>query len=66
MKPFLGKPFIFSRLFTVIGGITLVSMLLFQSFGTESIANASNRDEFPGRRQGGGTHWVMPKPSDVE
>ncbi|MGF1516226.1 MAG: hypothetical protein ACFCVB_00270 [Nodosilinea sp.] len=35
-------------------------MVLFQAFGLESIASANSRDEFPGRRQGGGTHWVSP------
>jgi len=37
-------------------------MLLIQVFGVQSVANASDRDEFPGRRQGGGTHWIVPEP----
>lgn len=24
---------------------------------------SSNKDDFPGRRQGGGTHWVVPAPT---
>jgi hypothetical protein len=66
MKPTQERTLIFSRLFTVVGGISLISIILFQAFATQSIANASSRDEFPDRRQGGGTHWVVPQPSDVE
>ncbi|WP_255534522.1 hypothetical protein [Nodosilinea sp. LEGE 07298] len=40
-------------------------MVIFQAFGMESVASADNRDEFPGRRQGGGTHWVSPHPAQV-
>jgi len=43
-----------------IGLLSLAAMILFQAFGLESIASANSRDEFPGRRQGGGTHWVSP------
>ena len=49
-----------SRLIITIGTLSLGAMVLFQAFGVESVASASSRDEFPGRRQGGGTHWVMP------
>ncbi|MFQ4139540.1 hypothetical protein PGN35_024820 [Nodosilinea sp. PGN35] len=43
-----------------IGVLSLGLMLIFQAFGTGSAASANSRDEFPGRRQGGGTHWVTP------
>lgn len=43
-----------------VGALSLAMMILFQAFGLESIASANSRDEFPGRRQGGGTHWVSP------
>lgn len=43
-----------------VGLLSLTAMVLFQAFGLESIASANSRDEFPGRRQGGGTHWVTP------
>ncbi len=43
-----------------LGALSLTMMVLFQAFGLESIASANSRDEFPGRRQGGGTHWVSP------
>ncbi len=43
-----------------VGVLSLAVMVLFQAFGLESIASANSRDEFPGRRQGGGTHWVSP------
>lgn len=48
------------RLVMAIGALSLGAMILFQAFGLESAASANSRDEFPGRRQGGGTHWVMP------
>jgi hypothetical protein len=54
-----------SRLLIVIGLLSLGSMLVFQAFGVESVASASSRDEFPGRRQGGGTHWVSPSPVEL-
>lgn len=49
-----------------VGAISLLSLILMQAFGTNSFANASSRDEFPGRRQGGGTHWVAPADISVE
>lgn len=48
------------RLLIAIGTLSLGAMLTFQAFGIEAAASANSRDEFPGRRQGGGTHWVMP------
>lgn len=49
-----------------ISAFSLLLMVLFQAFGMSAIANASSsRDEFPGRRQGGGTHWVTPAPSPL-
>jgi hypothetical protein len=48
------------RLVIAIGALSLGLMILVQAFGLESAASANSRDEFPGRRQGGGTHWVMP------
>lgn len=44
------------------GLLSLSAMLLIQVFGVQSVAHASERDEFPGRRQGGGTHWIVPGP----
>jgi hypothetical protein len=55
-----------SDLIVFISIVSLVSMILAQAFSTSSFANASNRDEFPGRRQGGGTHWVIPTPANFE
>jgi hypothetical protein len=51
-----------SNLMTALGISSLLAIVLFQAFSPDSFANASNRDEFPGRRQGGGTHWVLPTP----
>lgn len=48
----------------VIGVLSLVFLVLFQAFGLNSVASADSRDEFPGRRQGGGTHWVSPTPAE--
>jgi hypothetical protein len=55
-----------SNLLIAVGLLSLLSMVTVQAFGTSSFANASSRDDFPGRRQGGGTHWVMPAPSSFE
>ncbi len=49
-----------------IGTLSLLLMIMFQAFGVSSMASANSRDEFPGRRQGGGTHWVTPSPSMVD
>ena len=49
-----------------IGTLSLAAMVIFQAFGMESVASAKSRDEFPGRRQGGGTHWVIPNPEAVQ
>ncbi|MBD2233919.1 hypothetical protein [Phormidium tenue] len=43
-----------------IGMLSLAILIILQAFGTGSVASANSRDEFPGRRQGGGTHWVTP------
>ena len=43
-----------------VSALSLGSILAVQALGLGAIASASNRDEFPGRRQGGGTHWVIP------
>jgi len=48
------------RLLLTIGTLSLGAMLTLQTLGIASVASANSRDEFPGRRQGGGTHWVMP------
>ncbi|MGG6242348.1 hypothetical protein ACQ4N7_27355 [Nodosilinea sp. AN01ver1] len=49
-----------------IGTLSLTVMVIFQAFGMQSIASAKSRDEFPGRRQGGGTHWIMPEPTAAQ
>jgi hypothetical protein len=55
-----------SNLVVAVGMMSLLAIILVQAFSTSSFANASNRDEFPGRRQGGGTHWVAPSPANFE
>lgn len=49
------------RLLTSLGLVCLLSGVLLQTFQAEAIASSSgHRDGFPGRRRGGGTHWVLP------
>ncbi len=60
MQPPLEQRFRSGYSVFAIGVLSLAMMVLFQAFGLKSIASASSRDEFPGRRQGGGTHWVSP------
>ena len=49
-----------------VGALSLAGMVLLQAFGMPSAASANSRDEFPGRRQGGGTHWVTPSSAETE
>ncbi|MEY3297024.1 MAG: hypothetical protein RLZZ597_284 [Cyanobacteriota bacterium] len=60
MKYSVANLFCSHGLVAAIGTLSLGALILFQAFGIESAASANSRDEFPGRRQGGGTHWVMP------
>ena len=39
----------------LISLITLIGLIA--SISVASMVSADNRDDFPGRRQGGGTHW---------
>ncbi|MGF1569217.1 MAG: hypothetical protein ACFCVD_14300 [Nodosilinea sp.] len=66
MQILLQKTYPSSRLFVAIGIISLAGLIFFQAFGMKSAADASSRDEFPGRRQGGGTHWVLPTSAEVK
>ncbi|MEB3290681.1 MAG: hypothetical protein VKI82_12255 [Leptolyngbya sp.] len=52
---FQSQPFLIT-----LGLLSLGVILAVQAFGLASVASANSRDEFPGRRQGGGTHWVIP------
>ncbi len=54
-----------SQYLVTVSLLSLSAMLFVQSFGSSSIARASDRDEFPGRRQGGGTHWVVLRQADA-
>ena len=60
--------FVFPSNFVMaVGMFSFLSIILVQAFSASSFANASNdRDQFPDRRQGGGTHWVIPTPSSFE
>ncbi len=52
--------------FMAIGSLSLLALVFIQAFGLIGAASANSRDEFPGRRQGGGTHWVAPSSSLAE
>ena len=52
--------------FLAIGSLSLLALIFIQTFGLTGAASANSRDEFPGRRQGGGTHWVTPSTSLAE
>lgn len=49
-----------------IGSLSLLALIFIQAFGLIGPASANSRDEFPGRRQGGGTHWVNPSTALTE
>ena len=46
-------------MFTRIAAIALTTLILWLVPHPSDLF-AGKRDEFPGRRQGGGTHWVTP------
>ncbi|MBD2256238.1 hypothetical protein [Pseudanabaena sp. FACHB-2040] len=49
-----------SRLLSLLGLVCLLSLLLQAISGEAAVNLSKRRDEFPGRRQGGGTHWLSP------
>lgn len=59
MKQLITGLFRSHHLMITVGALCLGALLACQTIGLEA-ASANSRDEFPGRRQGGGTHWVMP------
>lgn len=59
MKATLIRVFIWPSGTVVIAGISVLSLLLLHwpNLEGDRLANGT-RDEFPGQRRGGGTHWV--------
>lgn len=46
---------------SLIGLFVLMGVVILQMLPSEALAQTGgSRDEFPGRRQGGGTHVVLP------
>lgn len=66
MKATLIRVFIWPSGAALLVGFSMLSLLLLHwpSFEAEQQASG-NRDEFPGQRQGGGTHWVNDQHNDT-
>ncbi|HIK44186.1 MAG TPA: hypothetical protein IGR64_04780 [Leptolyngbyaceae cyanobacterium M65_K2018_010] len=65
MNPSLGNLIQSFYLMLTVGSLSFATLLVLHTLGGDSAANASSRDEFPGRRQGGGTHWTAPVPAET-
>ncbi|MBW4461806.1 MAG: hypothetical protein KME47_16425 [Nodosilinea sp. WJT8-NPBG4] len=66
MKATLIRVFIWPSGAALLVGLSVLSLLLLHwpSFEAEQQASG-NRDEFPGQRRGGGTHWVNGQHNDT-
>ncbi|HSM82162.1 MAG TPA: hypothetical protein VLS96_10770 [Nodosilinea sp.] len=66
MKSTLIRVFIWPSGVALLMGVSVLSLLLLHwpDLGVDRQAN-SDRDEFPGQRRGGGTHWVNSSQSDT-
>jgi hypothetical protein len=59
MQATLIRVFIWPRGIAALVGICLLSLLLLHWPNSQATEQAKGpRDEFPGQRRGGGTHWV--------
>ncbi len=59
MKATLIRVFIWPSGAAVLAAVSVLILLLLHLPNTSGDRQAkSNRDEFPGQRRGGGTHWV--------
>ncbi|MGB3201773.1 MAG: hypothetical protein WBA99_12780 [Nodosilinea sp.] len=66
MKATLIRVFIWPTGTAVLIGISVLTLLLLHWPGLEGDLQANDRrDEFPGQRRGGGTHWVNALQSDT-
>ncbi|PSR18032.1 hypothetical protein C8255_09560 [filamentous cyanobacterium CCP3] len=65
MKATLIRVFIWPSGTAILVGVSVLSLLLLHLPSPDGNRQASGpRDEFPGQRRGGGTHWVNPLPRD--
>ncbi|HZG40308.1 MAG TPA: hypothetical protein VEZ50_16645 [Nodosilinea sp.] len=66
MKSALIQVFIWPSGAAVLIGISVLSLLLLHWPNLDGDRQANNpRDEFPGQRRGGGTHWVNEPHNDT-
>ncbi|HIK55194.1 MAG TPA: hypothetical protein IGS37_08530 [Synechococcales cyanobacterium M55_K2018_004] len=48
----------------VLALVSILTLVLIHLPQADTVGRVhDNRDEFPGRRRGGGTHWIMPGPA---
>ncbi len=66
MKELLIRVFIWPSGTAMLVGLSMLTLLLLHlpDLGVDPQANGS-REEFPGQRRGGGTHWVNAPHSDT-
>lgn len=66
MKAMLIRVFIWPRGAATLAVVSVLSLLLLYWPGSGGDRQAQgDREEFPGQRRGGGTHWVNPSHSDI-
>jgi hypothetical protein len=66
MKATLIRVFIWPSGVAMLVGVSVLSLILLHWPGLEGDRQASSqREEFPGQRRGGGTHWVNPPQNDT-
>ncbi len=63
MKSLLIQLLIFPKGLVILGVLCSISLILL-SVPTKTLANGSGGDQFPGQRQGGGTHWIPDTTAD--
>jgi hypothetical protein len=66
MKAALIRLFIWPSGAAILIGMSLLSLLLLHWPNPQPVRQANgSRDEFPGQRRGGGTHWVNDSQNDT-
>lgn len=65
MKGMLIRVFIWPSGVAMLVGMSMLTLLLLHLPSPQGDRQANgSREEFPGQRRGGGTHWVNPPQSD--
>jgi len=52
------------KAFCVLIAVAALALMILVPPG-DTVGSAEQRGDFPGRRQGGGTHWLAPPPTGL-